>query len=215
MIPTRNNSTRIVSEGDIHFPCTCPSADYETRWTPKLNDRQLILITECYESTIIFAAREGWVNSQAPKCLRNECEGHNRTSYCFKRKGREGWYWRFRCCRRIQSLLHGSMFLRARLQPRNILEIMWKMSSRTPSTMIPKLIYGRRTSEVYSRISFLRDVVGWWEDFTVIQLGGPGKVVEGDGMFVIGKGNPVWEGTTARSMYTYVQSAGVAKYAES
>ena len=34
---------------------------------------------------------------------------------------------------------------------------------------------------------FLRDALGWWEDLTVVKMGGPGKIVEGDGMFVIGK----------------------------
>ena len=40
---------------------------------------------------------------------------------------------------------------------------------------------------MYERIKFLRDVVGWWEDYTIIKMGGPGKIVEGDGMFVMGK----------------------------
>ena len=79
------------------------------------------------------------------------------------------------------------MFSGCRPQPGNILEIMWKIASRTPSSMIPRLIYGRATSEVYNRIMFFRDVVGWWEDLTIVKMGGPGKIVEGDGMFVIGK----------------------------
>ena len=53
--------------------------------------------------------------------------------------------------------------------------------------MISRLVHGRQTSEVYNRIMFLRDVVGWWEDLTVIKMGGPGKVVEGDGKFLIGR----------------------------
>ena len=53
--------------------------------------------------------------------------------------------------------------------------------------MIPRLIYGRLTSGVYNNIQYFRDTVGWWEDLTIIKMGGPGRIVEGDGMFVIGK----------------------------
>ena len=53
--------------------------------------------------------------------------------------------------------------------------------------MIPLLIFGRAKSEVYSRIKFFRDVAGWYEDKHTVLMGGEGKVVEGDGMFVIGK----------------------------
>ena len=180
-----------ASFGDFHFPRSCPLADYDSCWSPTFNDRTLINVTACYESSILFAAREGWINSSAPKCTKLACQTRNPSSRCTKRidksrPNRKGWCWRFYCCDRRQSILHNSMFYQGKLQPGNLIEIMWKIASRTPSTMIPRLIYGRATSEVYKRIQFLRDVDGWWEDCTIIKMGGPGKVVEGDRMFVIG-----------------------------
>ena len=126
-----------------------------------MNIRTLINVTACVGSTIIFAAREGWINSSAPICNKQACQGRNTSSYCYKRTDKNAFYWRFRCCRRRQSLLHGSMFFNGNLPPENILLIIWKISSRTPTTMIPRLIYGRPTSAVYERIKFVRDVVGW------------------------------------------------------
>ena len=34
---------------------------------------------------------------------------------------------------------------------------------------------------------FFREVAGYWEDKFIMKMGGPGVIVEGDGMFVIGK----------------------------
>ena len=79
------------------------------------------------------------------------------------------------------------MFSNSRLTPGQLLEIMWKISSRTPSSLIPQLIFGRPKSEVYARIKVFRDVAGWFEDKHIIIMGGPNKIVEDDGMFVIGK----------------------------
>ena len=53
--------------------------------------------------------------------------------------------------------------------------------------MISLLIFGRETSEIYNRVQFFRDVAGYYEDKHIVKMGGPGKIVEGDGMFVIGK----------------------------
>ena len=91
------------------------------------------------------------------------------------------------CCKRRVTILQNSMFMHSHLTPGQLLEILWKISSRTPSTMIPLLICGKPKSEVYKRIRFFRDVAGWFEDKHIVLMGGPGKVVEGDGMFVIGK----------------------------
>ena len=44
--------------------------------------------------------------------------------------------------------------------------------------MISLLIFGRETSEIYNRIQFFRDVAGYYEDKYIIQMGGPGKIVE-------------------------------------
>ena len=96
--------------------------------------------------------REGWLNSVAPHCTKIACQTKNCRSYCSKRSDTLGWCWRFRCCRRRQSILLNSMFYQGNLQPGNILEILWKVSSRTPVTIIPLLIYVRLTSGVYNHI---------------------------------------------------------------
>ena len=56
------------------------------------------------------------------------------------------------------------MFSESNLEPGQLLEIMWKMSCRTPSSLIPLVIFGKAKSEVYARIKYFRDVAGWYED---------------------------------------------------
>ena len=84
-------------------------------------------------------------------------------------------------------MLDKSIFSNTSYGPGVALEIMWKMSSRTPASMIPKLIFGCEKREIYKWISFFRDVAGWYEDKNTILMGGIGKTIEADGMFVIGK----------------------------
>ena len=79
------------------------------------------------------------------------------------------------------------MFEIVKLQPGQLLQISWKLSSRTPISMISKLLFGGTTSEIYARIMFFRDVAGYIEDAYPIEMGDTAEVVEGDGMFVIGK----------------------------
>ena len=55
---TEKNGVRVVKFNDISFPCLCPYADYDTVWTSNFNDRTLINVTSCYESSVLFAARE-------------------------------------------------------------------------------------------------------------------------------------------------------------
>ena len=141
-----NNRGVSCTVGDITFPCNNPRADYEGRWTPTFNDRSLIHLTECWESSVMFSAREGWINTSAPRCLREQCVERNNSSYCVKRSGRTGWYWRFRCCKRYESLLRGSIICNGSLHSGNLLEIQWKIASRTPSSMISSLVHGRQTS---------------------------------------------------------------------
>ena len=72
--------------------------------------------------------------------------------------------------------------------PSTVLEILWKLSSRTPVSMIPKLICGRnKMSEIHKWVEFFRDIAGWVEDTNLILMGGPNAVVEADGTWVIGK----------------------------
>ena len=70
-----------------------------------------------------------------------------------------------------------SMFSESNLEPAQLLEIMWKMSRRTPSSLIPLVIFGKAKSEVYARIKYFRDVAGWYEDKNIIMMGGEGKMV--------------------------------------
>ena len=76
--------------GDLLFPRNCQNADYYSCWTPKFNDRTLIFVTACYESSVLFAAREGWVNSVSPMCTSPKCQGKVRSSYCAKRSDKKG-----------------------------------------------------------------------------------------------------------------------------
>ena len=74
------------------------------------------------------------------------------------------------------------MFENVKLQPGQLLQISWKLSSRTPVSLISKLLFGRTTSEIYARIMFFRDVAGYIEDAHPVKMGGTAEVVEGDGM---------------------------------
>ena len=53
--------------------------------------------------------------------------------------------------------------------------------------LFPVFVFGKVTSEVNARVAFFRDVAGYWEDKHPVKMGGVGKMVEGDGMFAIGK----------------------------
>ena len=45
--------------GDLKFPRDNSLAGYDTQWTTTFNDRTLITVTQCWESSILFAARQG------------------------------------------------------------------------------------------------------------------------------------------------------------
>ena len=53
--------------------------------------------------------------------------------------------------------------------------------------MMSRAVFGCLTSEIFAWSRLFRDIAGYIEDSQPVQLGGPQKVVEGDGMFVIGK----------------------------
>ena len=44
---------------DLVFDVTCDSADYDSAWTSSLTDEKLFKVCLTFESTILFAAREG------------------------------------------------------------------------------------------------------------------------------------------------------------
>ena len=177
---------------DLSFPRNCPGADYDSSWNSCFRDRDIYAVSCCYESSVLFAAREGWVVAEAPVCRRHACMvkftlDTKRKSYGAKRSDKTGWSWRYPCCKRRHTLLLDSMFYKSKLTPGQLLEVLWKLACRTPVSLISVLVLGRQTSEMYARIAFFRDVAGWYEDKFPVQFGGEGKVVEGDGMFLIGK----------------------------
>ena len=81
-----------VIYGDLKFPRVDPAADYDSNWSSTFNDRTLINITRCWESSIIFAARNGKVDSKAPICNRPECLNKNCSSYCSQRGKNGKWF---------------------------------------------------------------------------------------------------------------------------
>ena len=58
---------------------------------------------------------------------------------------------------------------------------------RIPLNMMSRTVFGCLTSEIFAWSRLFRDIAGFIEDSRPVQLGGPNKIVEGDGMFVIGK----------------------------
>ena len=77
-----NSQTEYAIFNDLKLPGVNPLADYDTKWDAKFNDRKLITATQCQESSVLFAAREGWVTSTAPSCNKSECSQKNNLSYC-------------------------------------------------------------------------------------------------------------------------------------
>ena len=82
------------------------------------------------------------------------------------------WVWRYRCCHSRITIFRDSMFYNSHYGPGAILEILWKMSSRTPVSMISRLILGVESSEVFKWVTFFRDVTGWYEDKHIMIMGG-------------------------------------------
>lgn len=82
-----------------------------------MTDRQLITATSSLESTIVFAAKMGWIRSKAPNCSRELWSEKNNTSSLRKKGKRKrdqirlyNYFWRFRCCGRLHSVLRNTMF---------------------------------------------------------------------------------------------------------
>ena len=142
-----STAIEVAIHNDIRFPKTNPGADYHSVWSSNSTACDLYRIIRSWESAILFAAREGWVNSIAPRCKHNLCQGKNTTSYLYKRK-ECNWVWRFRCCRTMTTILKGSMFYNSSYGPGKLLEIMWMMSMRAPINMMSYTVFGRLTSEI-------------------------------------------------------------------
>ena len=179
-----STTIEVAIHNDLRFPKTVSGADYDSKWSSTSTASDLYKIIASWESAILFAAREGWVKSIAPRCSEKRCQTKNTTSYLYKRK-ECNWVWRFRCCRRMLTILKGSMFYNCTYGPGKLLELMWMMSMRTPMNMMSYTVFGRLSSEIAAWARFFREVAGYKEDHDPIQLGGNNKVVEGDGMFVL------------------------------
>ena len=44
---------------DIKFPKNCPGADYDCSWNDTFCDSNIFAVCLCWESAVLFAAREG------------------------------------------------------------------------------------------------------------------------------------------------------------
>ena len=56
------------------------------------------------------------------------------------------------------------------------------MASRVPVMTASHMIFVRECSELHTWWRFFRKVAGYWEDKFIMKMGGPGVIVEGDGM---------------------------------
>ena len=54
-----NQSLDLAIFGDLRFPKSFPGADYDTIYRPTLTNRDIYKITACYESSVLFGARQG------------------------------------------------------------------------------------------------------------------------------------------------------------
>ena len=180
----RDENIELAIHNDLRFPKTDVGADYDSRWSTSSTTKDLYKIIATWESAVLFAAREGWVHSTAPVCLRPLCRDRQKPGYLYKRK-HCNWVWRFSCCATMVTILKDSMFYNNTYSPGKLLELMSMTSMRVPVTTISRSIFGCLSSEVYAWSRFFREVAGYKEDHDPIQLGGHNKVVEGDGMFVL------------------------------
>ena len=78
---------------DLRFTKSDPGADYNSHWTATMTATKLYKIIASWESAVIFAAREGWVQSTAPHCSRDMCQSKNCTSYLYKRASPAIYLW--------------------------------------------------------------------------------------------------------------------------
>ena len=80
-----------VNVGDLAFPAEVSGANYDAQWKSDMTASDLYAILLTDESSILFCAREGWIDSDAPNCLRKCCnQKANKSSYLYKRK-KEVW----------------------------------------------------------------------------------------------------------------------------
>ena len=86
-------ANQIAVCNDIRFPKLCSAANYEAIWRSDITESEIYGFTACWESAVMFAAREGWVRSKSPKCSKPECSKMNNSSY-LKKRSDGSWCWR-------------------------------------------------------------------------------------------------------------------------
>ena len=124
------HTPRVVSVGDLSFSADMPGTNYEAKCNIKMTASDLYSIFRTDESAILFCAREGWIDLDAPTCQKvSRNSKRNTTSYLYKRKGGV-WTWRFRCCKTTQSIFMNSMFYQSTYGPAKVLEMMFYMAAR-------------------------------------------------------------------------------------
>ena len=115
----RNDSVstqlRTKSYNDLVFEITCDAADYDSTWSSSITDEKLFKICLTFESTILFAAREGWVCSKSPSCRKASCSSALDRSCYLQRRSAGSYRWISRCCKTSSSILKGSMFYKSTL----------------------------------------------------------------------------------------------------
>ena len=144
-----SSAIEVAVYNELRFTKSDHGADYDSHWTATMTATKLYKIIASWESAVLFAAREGWVQSTAPRCSRDMCQSKNCTSYLYKRASRS-YVWRFRCCKRMSTILKDSMFYKSNYGPQKILELMWIVSLRIPINTISYTVFGRQTSEIHA-----------------------------------------------------------------
>ena len=71
----------LVGLDDLKFPSVDLKMNLPASWSQQMTDRVLINATNSYESSIIFAAKVGWIPSKAPYCQQLICKEKDTSSY--------------------------------------------------------------------------------------------------------------------------------------
>ena len=71
---------------DLVFPIRSNEADYEAEWNETMTSKDLYKILLTPESTILFCARQGWIDADAPTCTKASCCDKISRSYVYERK---------------------------------------------------------------------------------------------------------------------------------
>ena len=70
---------------DLSFPRRSKEADYDAEWNETMTSRDLYKIILTPESAILFCARLGWIDADAPTCPKASCRGTKSWTYLYNR----------------------------------------------------------------------------------------------------------------------------------